>query len=153
MASQVIPSTLKTVNSDALTAALKAALPGKIDGISTYGPARPITIWMGDNAVDADGPVALGVYTAHDAVTLSADKLSILANGIDAATITVTAQPGGAPCTLVITQPGGAQVTQAVTMNAGFGTIAFTTVVPGVYTFALQNPANRTTDMLTVTAS
>ena len=45
---------------------LKTGLPGKVIGVSTYGPLRPISIWMDDSALPADDTAALNIAAAHE---------------------------------------------------------------------------------------
>lgn len=150
---QQLATTLTAINVSALTAALRTALGGNAQGISTYGPTRPISVWLADDATDADHAAALEVCAAHDPVSISQDKAAIAANGVDAVTITVNAVSTGAPVTLVVTQPGGSQSPQAVPLVGGMGSVQYTTVVSGVYTFAVQNGANRCVDTLQMVAS
>ncbi len=51
--------TLTSVHPAALTTALQAALPGRVSGISSYGPERPISIWLDDSATTADEAAAV----------------------------------------------------------------------------------------------
>lgn len=108
---------------------------------------------MDDTAQPADDTAALNLAAAHDPVFLSADKTTIQANGTDLATITVNApKSGAAPVTVVCTPTAGPQVTEAVPLVAGVGTMQFKSSVQGSYTLTVQNPSNRSTDALVITA-
>lgn len=151
-----VNTTLAYYNDAALSAALAAALPGVVDSISTFGPTRPIIMYLLGNEPVLTAPqqaTAQGVFDAHDPVFLSVDKKSVAADGTDQITITVSApKPGAAAITLICTKPDGGTVTQSVSLTAGVGTTTFKTRVPGDYTITLQSPANRTTDSLSIQA-
>lgn len=141
------------INLMGLDTALKAALGSKCFGVSTYGPARPVSVWYDDTVTPADMTTASNLATAHDPVNLATDKTTVQADGNDTATISVSApKPGAAAVTLVCTKPDASQVTQAVTLVAGAGTVQFKTIVPGTYTVTVQNPANRSGDTITIEA-
>jgi len=139
---------LDTVHTGALDAALKAAVPGKVIGISTYGPGRPISIWAQDGTSATDEAALNAVVSAHDPVSLTVDKRIIIADGADAATISVRApKPGAAPVSLMI---AGAIV--PVPLVNGVGTLTITSADPTSIPISVQNAANRTTDQVIVTA-
>ncbi len=139
---------LANIHPGALDVALKAALPGKCFGLSTYGPARPISIWLDDTTTGADDTTAQNVISAHDPVFLSVDKTMIKADTADTATITVNAPKGNAaPVTLLI---GGNAVPVALT--GGLGTLQITSAAPTIITISVQNPQNRTSDTLSIEA-
>lgn len=151
-----INTVLPYYHTTALGNALKAAVPSAIDAISAYGPTRPISmLWLGNDAVltAPQEATAQAIFDAHDPVFLSADKLSVLSDGSDIITITVSApKTGAAAVTLICTKPDGTALTQAVPLTSGVGTTTFKTKIEGVYLITLQNPSNRTTDQLTLTA-
>ncbi len=136
------------VHIGALDATLKAAVPGKVIGVSTYGPDRPISIWMQDSATPSDETTLTTLAAAHDPVYLSVDKPAITADGSDTATITVNAsKPGAAPVSLLV-----AGVVVPVTLVNGIGTVTITSADPASIPISVQNAANRTTDQVIVTA-
>lgn len=156
----------------ALTVALIGALASKCQGVrcATLANFVPLVttlennvpvdhvgycfIGMSDTAQPADDTIALNFAAAHDPVFLTADKTAIQANGTDTATITVTApKSGAAAVTLVCTPPNGVLQTELITLVAGVGTMQFKSFVQGVFVIAVQNPANRSTDAITVIAS
>jgi hypothetical protein len=141
-------ATLTNVHPGALDAALRAALPGKVLGVSTYGPARPVSIWLDDSTTPSEETTAANTANAHDPVFLSADKTAIQANGTDTATITVSApKPGAAAVTLLV---AGSAV--PVTLAGGVGAIQITSADPVSIPVSVQNPSNRSTDQITVEA-
>src|SRR5260221_7928032 len=89
--------TLAAIHTLALDSALRAALPGKVVGVSTYGPERPVSLWLEDSATDLDVTSAEALAAAHDPVFLTVGKTHIEADGVDTSTITVSAVPAGAP--------------------------------------------------------
>ena len=140
--------TLLGVHTDALTVALRAALgPNKALGISTYGSARPISIWLVDNTTPLDDQLAIVIAQAHDPVFLSVDKATITANGVDMATVHVLAPKSSATVTLVI---GNTPV--PVTLTGGVGNITIVSTDHAMIPISVQNPANRTTDTVIVEA-
>lgn len=148
-----INATLSDWHSPALHAACVAALGfvengGKFGGVSTYGAARPISLWLDDSASAADETTAANLAAAHDPVHLSIDKTTILANGTDAATVTVRAgKPGAAAVTLLVNG-----VDWNITMANGLGVDTLTSLDPVVITISVKNPDNRSTDVLTIEA-
>src|SRR5689334_18118248 len=135
-------------NPGGLDSALRAALASKIIGISTYGPDRPISIWLDDSATPADDLTAAGIADTHDPVFLSTDTTSIPADGSTAAMITIHApKAGAAPVTLLVV---GTPI--PVTLIDGIGTLAITSADPASIGISVQNPANRSTDSITVEA-
>lgn len=136
------------VQLQALDAAIRAALGAKMCGLSTDGPNKPITLWLDDAALPADLTTAQSIAAAHDPVFLSADKLTIKADGLDTATLTVVApNVNGAPVTLLI----NSQVVP-VTLTNGIGTVQIVSLDPCPIWVTVQSPANRTTDRLEVLA-
>src|SRR4051794_36039761 len=114
------------IQTGALDTALKTALPGKVIGVSTYGPSRPISIWMDDSALPADDTAALNIAAAHDPVFLAVYKGTIAADGIDAATITISApKASAAGVTLLV---NGSAV--PVTLSSGSGSVQITSADP-----------------------
>lgn len=150
-----VNTTLPFYHTVALSNALKAALAAAVDGISVYGPSRPIDmLWLG-NAAILTAPqevTAQAIFDAHDPVFLTVDKTSVLADGTDTAIISVSApKVGAAGVTLICTKPDGGTVTQVISMTNGAGSTTFQTSLAGPYTITLQNPSNRTTDQLLIT--
>jgi hypothetical protein len=140
--------TLTSVHPAALDAALRAALPGKVFGISSYGSVRPISIWLDDSVTPVDEATAASIANGHDPVFLSVDRATIQANGTDAATITVSAsRPGAAAVTLLV---AGSAV--PVTLSGGVGAIQIASADPASILISVQNPSNRSTDQITVEA-
>lgn len=137
------------VQSAALDAAIRGSLGSKLIGVSSYGNARPISLWMDDSALPADDAAAQSAGLAHDPVFLSADKTSIQANGTDAATVTIlTPKQGAAAVTLSVSVNGGAPSDWIPALP----TDTFTASDPGTYAITVKNPSNRSTDQLTITA-
>lgn len=146
---QEVNATLTAWQTDVLDAALKAALGAKCYGLSTYGPGRDISIWLDDTAVQADKDSAAALAAAHDPVSITVDKTTILANGTDAATVTVRApKPGAAAVTLLV----NGVTDWPITMANGLGVDSLTSLDPVTITISVKNPANRSTDVLTVEA-
>lgn len=149
-----INATLSDWHSDALFAACVAALGfvesgGKFGGVSTYGPARPISLWLDDSASGADETTAASLTAAHDPVHLSVDKATITANGTDAATVTVRAgKPGAAAITLLV----NGVTDWPIALTGGVGTDTLTALDAGTITITVKNPANRSTDQLVIEA-
>ncbi len=140
--------TLDAVHPAALDAALRAALPGKVVGVSTYDPARPISIWLDDSATPDDEASAASLAAAHDPIFLSADRQNIAADGSDAASLTVSApKPDAAPVTLLV-----AGTVVPVTLTDGVGTLSIVSADPTTIAVSVQNAANRSTDQLTIEA-
>lgn len=140
--------TLPNVHSDALTAALRSVLgANKALGISTYGSTRPVSIWLADSTTAPDDQQATAIAQAHDPVFLSVDKATIIANGVDVATVHVIAPKLGAAVTLLI---GTTPI--PVTLTGGVGNITVVSVDPAAIPISVQNPANRTTDTVIVEA-
>jgi hypothetical protein len=136
------------ISASALDTALRAALRGKVVGISTYGPSQSISIFLDDSVTRGDEATTLATAAAHDPVILSADKLTITANGSDTATVTVNVpKPGASAVTLLV---GGLPV--PVTLTDGVGSIQITSADPATIQISVQNPENRTTDTLIVEA-
>lgn len=129
----------------ALDLALRTALPAILIGVSSYGPDRPVAIWLNEAATAGDIATAQAIASAHDPVFMTVDKISIAADGIDSATITVRA--AGAPVTLLVDS-----TPVPVTLNGRIGTLAITSLDPALIRVAVQAAANRTTDQLVVEA-
>lgn len=142
------------VNTSGLDAALRAVLNSKCTGVSTYIEPGLVSVWLTDAATGDDAAAARVICGQHDPAFLTVDQATIPADGVTTATITVSApRDGAAPIVLVCTLPSGNQQSQAVALSGGVGSVGFNTVIPGVYTFTLQNPQNRTGDVLKVTAT
>src|SRR5258708_35818135 len=116
---------LVTIHTLALDSALRAALPGRVIGISTYGPERPVSLWLEDSSTESEMATAEALAAAHDPVFVTVDKTQIAADGVDTSTITVSAVPSGAPVTLLV-----AGTSVSVTLINGVGTVAITTACP-----------------------
>lgn len=141
-------ATLSAVHPAAFDAALRAALPGKVVGVSTYDLARPISIWLDNSATPGDDATVSTLAAAHDPVFVSADRQSIVANGSDAAILTVnTPKQGAAAVTLLV---AGAAV--PVTLTNGVGTLSIVSADPTTISVSVLNAANRSTDQLTIQA-
>lgn len=139
---------IANIHPGGLDVALKAALAAKCFGLSTYGPARPISIWLDDSTTGADDTTAQNIINAHDPVFLNVDRTTIKADNADTATITISApKANAAPVTLLI---GGNAVLVALTN--GVGTLQITSAAPTIITISVQNPQNRTSDTLAIEA-
>jgi hypothetical protein len=57
--------TLKVVNAKQLGGELRAALPERIVGVSTYGPDVPISVWLDDATTDNELATVAAVVAAH----------------------------------------------------------------------------------------
>lgn len=149
-----INSVLQYFHTGALSEALKGALVGIVDAVSTFGVSRPIKLLKdGQDAVlnPAQELIAQGVFDAHDPVFITCPVSAVYADGATTATITVNApKPGADSITLVCTKPDGSTLTKAVSMVGGVGSVPFKTSVGGTYTITLQNPSNRTTDQVVI---
>jgi len=152
---------MPTANPAALDTAIKAALPGLIEGVRTEGwnPSTgvllngSVIIGAANTLSGADQATMTTTATAHDPIILSIDKTSIAADGIDFCTINVIApKAGAAAVTIVVTKPDGTTLTQAVTMSGGIGSVQFKTQIVGTYVIGVQNPSNRTSVTFTIQA-
>ena len=137
------------VNSGGLDAALKAVMGSKVLGVSTYGPLRPISVWLDETTTPGDDADATSIVSAHDPVFLSVNRTSIPADGATEAVVTVRA-PGknAADVSLIV-----AGTVVPVTLINGVGTIRVSSADPASIPVSVQNPANRSTDSLTVEAT
>jgi hypothetical protein len=154
------------IHSLALDAAIRSALGAKFLGLRaalnssntpTFSPssnvAGAINLDMADAALSADDTTATNLAATHDPVFLSVSKTSIIADGIDSATITITApKSGAAVVTLICNGPNGLSQTISPVLSGGVATDTFQTNIAGTYTITVQNPANRSTDQLIITA-
>jgi hypothetical protein len=139
---------LASVKVLALDAALRAALSAKVYGLATYGADRPLSIWLDESASSADETAAREIAQAHDPVTLSVDKAIILADGVDVATVTVRApKPGAAAVTLSVNG-----IDYPVMLADGVAVEPIMALDPTTITITIKNPANRSTDTLTIQA-
>lgn len=145
---QELNATLTVWHESALDAVLGAALGSKCFGLSTYGPGRDISVWLSDDAAQADLDTAAALAAAHDPVHLSVDKTTILANGTDAATVTVHAPKAGAAAVVLLVNG----VDWAIALTDGVGSDTITSLDPVTITVTVKNPANRSTDVLTIEA-
>jgi hypothetical protein len=152
---------LNTLHLNALTAALRAALPGKVIGVSAAHnsltgsvPSGSILVHVDDSTTPADETTIAGLVTAHDPVWISVDKPIIVANGTDAAAVTVYAlKPGAAAVTLSVSINGGAPADWSIALTGGVGSDTLTSLDPATITISVKNAANRSTDTLTVRAA
>jgi hypothetical protein len=145
---EVTLTTLPIYHLGAFDAALRSALPDALIGVSVYGPERPISVWLADTASAADLAMVESVATAHAPVFLTVDKSTIVADGWDAATVTVTApNPTDTLVTLII-----GETAVPVALSDGIGTTLITSVDPVTLTVSLEHPANRSTDQLVIVA-
>lgn len=135
------------IHAAALDAALKAALPGKVVGLSSYGDARPVSIWLDDSVSAGEQVTAMGTAQAHDPVFLNVDKTVIEGDGVDTATITINAPKVGAAA--VVLMIDGTAVPVALTNGVGSLPISSD---PAVIQVTVQNPQNRTMDAVTIEA-
>jgi len=171
-----LSNTIANVNVAALDAALKAALPGKVQGVSAsagrdgstlVGPDEPnakdgiftphnapLVIHMDDSAPPADDAAALAIVAAHDPVFLEANKTVIAADGIDTVSIKVVAPRGLAGVTLQVSANGGPLVDwpSPIALVAGVGTDTLTAQDPGTFVVTVKNPTNRSNAGLTIIA-
>jgi hypothetical protein len=141
---------INNLSFSALNTALIAS-SSKFQGLTVVqngGAVVSARITVDDSAIAADETAMLGAVSAHDPVFLSVDKATITADGVDAATITVSApKQGAAAVTLLV---NGSPV--PVTLTAGIGTIQISSADPATITVSAQTPANRTTDTLSIKA-
>jgi hypothetical protein len=139
---------LANFNVVALDATLRASVGAKIIGVSTYGPDRPISVWLDDSATAGDEATVTSLTAAHDPVFLSADKVTIAADGEDEAIITVEApKSGAASVTLLV-----ADTPVPVTLTNGVGTVSVSSEDPASISVSVQNGDNRSLDVLVVEA-
>jgi predicted aspartyl protease len=142
---------ISLVHIGALDRAIRTILTAKFDGLvlsSINEQAEPMKVVLSDSAIQADLDTVATLVSSHDPVFLNADKLSVTADGVDTATITVSApKPGAASVTLLV---NGTPI--SVLMSGGVGTIQITSVDPQTITVGVQSPANRTTDTLSIAA-
>lgn len=137
------------IHTEALDQALRAMLSSKFAGISTYPNGRPPSVWLADDATDEDKTLANTVIAAHDPVFITVDKLSITADGVDVATITVSApRPNARAVTLIIY---GQEVPIALT--GGVGSEPITALDYVSIPVRLKQPANRSKDTFTIKAT
>src|SRR5262249_37575516 len=96
----------------------------------------------------ADDTLATLTANSHDPVFLSVDRQTITADGLDAATVTVRAlKADAAPIILLV-----AGTAVPVTLTNGLGQVTIRSSDPATLAISLQNPQNRTTDQIVVTA-
>lgn len=148
-----------TVDSVALDAALRSTLGVKLFGVSALGNQLQ-GIHLDDGIVrlvdgkevmpafahddpelvgNAAAQSALAILAAHDPVFLTFSKTSITANGVDAATITVTC-PRASPAPVVLIVAG---VEVAVDLVDGVGNMVVTSLDPATITVSVKNGAFR----------
>jgi hypothetical protein len=130
----------------ALTAALLAELPDIADGVST-GSTIPTRVHLRDKATEDDIDSAQAVLDAHDPVFLSVDKTVIVGDGVDTATIMVTApKVDAAPVVLLVE---GTPV--AVALVDGIGIVTINSD-PATIHVLVQDAENRSSDALVIEA-
>ncbi len=165
-----IQVTIDFLHLSAFDTALKAALPGKVLGVSAPIAANgqvlsrsnpdgnastvitlgQVHVHLDDSATAADETAIASIAQAHDPVFLSVDKTAIAAANppTDAATVTIRApKAGAAPVTLLV---AGSPV--PVTLVGGVGTLAISSADPASIAVGVQAPANRSTDQLVIQA-
>lgn len=127
----------------ALDAAIRAALGDVITGVST-GPYG-VRVHFVAEPDEATLSSAQSVVDAHDPVFLQVNKTTITADGADEAVVTVTTpKAGAAAVTLDING-------QAVAVDET-GQVAIASLDAQTITVSVQNPANRSTQMITIKA-
>lgn len=147
----------------ALDAALRAALPNKVFGLNASIGANGLVtvrnnngqvingqfaVILDDATIQADDTTAQTVTDAHDPVFIAADKMTILANGTDVVIITINApKQGAAPIVLLINS-----IPTPVPLKSGVGQVKISSPTVGALNISLQNPGNRSADVLTVQA-
>lgn len=135
-----------SIHLPALDSQLRQALGNLLIGVSTGNGM--VWVHMDDSTTPADDAVATSLANAHDPVFLSADKSTIRADGADIATVTIKApKPGAAAVTLTINGTD-----YPVTLVNGVATEPITALDPTAISIAVKNPANRSTDILTIQA-
>jgi hypothetical protein len=162
--------TIDFLHIEAFDATLKAALPGKVLGVSApigvngqvLSRSNPdgsgnttlllgqVRVHLDDAATPTDEITIAGLAQAHDPVYLSTDKTVIVAVNppTDSATVTVRApKAGAAPVTLLV---AGSAV--PVTLTGGVGTLAISSADPASIAIGVQTPGNRSTDQLVIQA-
>ncbi len=132
------------INELALDTAIRAALADQMIGLSTYGPDRHVSFWLDNTATIADTDQITAIYATHNPVFISADKLRIVADGIDRAVITIRAQT---PVNLLVSG-----VSVPVTLINGVGTLEITSIDRVIITITVENPGNRCADVITIEA-
>jgi hypothetical protein len=143
MIEQIGPLT-GSVHLAGLNGALRAVFP-QVLGLSGYGPSRPISIWLESAPSPAEQSTIDTTIAAHDPVFLSVDKNSIRADGVDEAVVTVTTpKTGAAPVTLIV---NGVEVAPDEA-----GQVHISSLDPQTISVSVKDPANRTTDTLTIEA-
>jgi hypothetical protein len=163
--------TIDYLHIEAFDAALKAALPGKALGVSApigadgqvLSRSNPdangnttialgrVRVHLDDTATAADETTIAGIAQAHDPVLLSADRTTIVAANppTDTAMVTVRALKAGAgPITLLV-----AGTAAPVPLTGGVGTLAISSADPATIAVSVQNPSNRSTDLVLIEAN
>jgi hypothetical protein len=144
---QEIKLTLPAVHVAALDAALRAVCP-KVIGVSLYSDGA-VSVWLEDTASDSERAAVQASAAAHDPVFLTADRAAIAADDTDTAAVHVRApHPAAAAVTLLV---GGQPVPVALT--AGEAVLWLSSADPVQIVVTLQQPANRTTDSLVISAA
>lgn len=152
---QIIVS-VRDLHTQALQNALSSTLGALSTGVTTARDQQVngVMLSFADQAQPADITNAQAIAAAHDPVFLSADKTSIQANGTDTVTILVQAPKQGAvPVTLSVSNGSSSSDWGPFTLNqSGAGSDTFVATDPGVYVITVKNPANRSTDQITIIA-
>lgn len=140
-------TTTAPVHTGGLHAAVEAELGELLIGISEGG-GIPTRIHLTTLLSPEQDAAQEAIIDAHDPVFISTDRENIIANNSDIATITVrTLKQGAAAVTLLVDETA-----VPVTMVDGVGTVTIKSADPTVITVSVQNPENRTTDVLTIEA-
>jgi hypothetical protein len=146
------------VHPGALTEALKAALPGKIIGVSTGGANRPVEVYLTLAATVDDEPTVTTTVMAHDPVFVTLSKDIVLANGVDMAIAGVLApKPGAAPVTLQMAwkKDDATLFVDAtdwpIPLDDGAGFDHMTANDRGVVALRVKDGANRNNEILRIT--
>lgn len=141
-------STTLVCHPGALDTALRAAgLAPNFIGVS-FGGLGDVRLHFEDAVTDQQKSNVLALVSNHDPVFLIADKLTIVADGEDAAIITVEAPKlGAASVTLLV-----ADTPVPVTLTNGVGTVSVSSNDPASISIRVQDGNNRSLDVLVVEA-
>lgn len=147
-----VVSTINTiVNMPLLRTAAAASFGAAFIDCNETDNGASLTVYL-TNPVTGQQATWDGLCGAQDPVRLAIDKTTVLADGTDFATVTVSAlKPGAAAVTLAVVGPGGATTLQPVTLAAGVGSVQIKTSMYGLHTVSIQNPANRCSDSFSLT--
>jgi hypothetical protein len=135
------------VHTWALDQAIRAQLEeATFGGVSTGGYGLRVH-FVGTPTAEQQAMVD-GIIAAHDPVFLDVDRAVITADGVDTVAVIVrTLKPNATAVTLLINN-----VEQAVELVNGVGTVEVASEDPQTIQVSVKNPANRTTDMISIQA-